>query len=215
MKKNIFFFLIFLMSFLNALYAMELTKKNDFTYEKAPLLWAARNNDTLLIKELLKYEATEINQVDHCNQTALHYIAQKKDAEIIHLLLLKPQLDASLFNNNRQTAREMIIGNSNEDKQLRLIIFARIMLNLTVKKVCLSLQDNYKYACHISTIDTNEDLNDTITNALNLIKKELKNDYENQKEDDRNLPDAAKIPDYANDDFIKQMIVLQFIKGNA
>lgn len=188
---------------------------NHYTYDEAPLLWAARNNNTKLIKELLKYDATEVNQVDHSNQTALHYMAQEKNEEIIHLLLRKPQLDASLFNNNRKTAREMIVGNSDNDQQLRLMIFARIMLNLTVKKVCSSLQDHYKYACHISTIDPNEDPQEVIKNALKAIKESLTNDHANQKEDDRNLPDSAKLPDYANDDFIKEMIILQFTKGSA
>jgi ankyrin repeat protein len=179
------------------------------------LLWAARNNNTPLIEQLLTYEDVSINYKNHYSQTALHYIAQNKNEKIIKKLLLNPQTDASIYNNKNKTAREMVNGTNEHDVELRRIIFARIMLDLTVNNTCNELKDRYAYACHIATIDSDEEKKEVIQTAIEMVKKAILNDQNNQQENDRDLPESAKLPDYADDNFIEQMIVARITKDSV
>lgn len=189
--------------------------KINSPHNETLLIWAARNNNSSLIKTLLTYDGILINLKNKYHQTALHYAAEHKNEKIIKKLLLNPQTDASILNDEHKTARDIVKGNSNQDIELRRIIFARIMLDLTVNSVCKTLQDEYAYACHIALIDTDQDQKEIILKALNKINNALKEDQDNQKEEDRDLPEAAKKPTYADDDFIKQMILLRINKGSA
>lgn len=189
--------------------------KINSPHNETLLIWAARNNNYSLIKTLLTHDNILINLKNKYNQTALHYAAENKNKKIIKKLLLNPQTDASIFNDEHKTARDMVKGSSDQDIELRRIIFARIMLDLTVNEICRNLQDQYTYACHIAEIDTDEYKKTIILDAVNTINNALEKDQNNQKEEDRDLPDSAKLPDYADDTFIKQMILLRINKGSV
>lgn len=189
--------------------------KINSPHNETLLIWAARNNNSSLIKTLLTHDNILINLKNKYNQTALHYAAEHKNEKIIKKLLLNPQTDASIFNDEHKTARDMVKGNSYQDIELRRIIFARIMLDLTVNETCNALQDKYTYACHIATIDTDEYQKKILFKAVKKINNALQKDQDNQKEEDRDLPNSAKLPDYADDDFIKQMILLRINKSSA
>lgn len=176
------------------------------------LLWAARNNKPSLVEKLLTYDDILINQKNNDHQTALHYCAHYKNEEIIKILLCNPQTDASLLNSDNKTAREMIEGNSEQDIELRRIIFARIMLDLTINSHLKEIQNNM-FIAQTSVINSPKQEKKVIEDAIATIKQVLTNDQNSQKED-RNLPDSAKLPNYADDEFIKKMILFRINNYN-
>src|SRR5690606_10994745 len=119
------------------------TINNIYRHGETQLIWAARNNKSLVVSALLSQPQLDINKQDINGKTALHYIAEHKNESIIEELLRDPRTDASLTDKNQKTSRDVILGNTEQDAKLRRIIFARIMLDWTVNKQCKKIQDTY------------------------------------------------------------------------
>lgn len=160
------------------------------------LIRATRNGENILIKKLLTYDQLNINIQDDLDKTALHYAAQYKDKKIIKKLLKDARTDTSLVDKNKKTARDLIKGNTEQDAELRRMIFARIMLDWTINKESKLIDNNFKYFLCIATIDT------TVKKIKDIILAD-------ENKQDHALPQSARLPAYADDEFIKKMFLLR------
>jgi len=190
-----------------------------FTHGETFLIWAAYHNKISLIQELMKFDNLLINKQDNDGNTALHCSASHKNITAIKKFLLDPRTDASISNKDNKTARNLIQGSTEADTELRRIIFARIMLDMTVNNTCKSIRDLY-YKAWIATMDTGHEkifiLQHFLTTicllAIDDIKSAIIQDQDNQNNGDRNLPDSAKMPQYATDKFIAKMLFYRLIE---
>jgi len=191
-----------------------LNKKNkdivqkQYSNQETILIWAARNNQSLLIEKILEFQNVSINAQKNDGNTALHLAAQTKNTTSINLLLHDHRTDASIKNYEGKTAREMIIGNTDNDKESRRKIFAKIMLDIIINNTC---NDNIYTKMLTDNNTSQEELEETITQAIDFIKNEFFKDQDKQS-DDRELPASAQFPTFAGDDFIRKTILYRLQK---
>ncbi|HJZ24413.1 MAG TPA: hypothetical protein VJ201_08250 [Candidatus Babeliales bacterium] len=131
--------------------------------------------------------------------TPLHYAATFKFTEIINLFFLDPRIDASTRNMKGKTARELIVGTTDEDYALRRKFFARASLNMVVN----SHVDKIKPAYASGYIEQ-----EIIKKTVEIIIKKAREDEQNQQADQK-LPDAAHYPDYATPEFVEKMLLFR------
>jgi hypothetical protein len=164
---------------------------------------AVKNYDLNTLQQLVADPNTNLNQTDQFDNTALHYaIAQLERIivleKMITLFLHDPRIDTSIVRKgDNRTASQMLSGG--EDPEMRKLLFARIVLDMqTNHEIGKMLLANYIYGTPL-----NKKL---IKQTVQSIKNKIHITETKQQEDERTLPEEAKLPDYATDDFIFTMI---------
>jgi hypothetical protein len=164
---------------------------------------AVRNYDLDTIQTFIDNPDANLNQKDKWGNTPLHRAVlltrdkiNNKDIiqKMIDLLLFDPRTDTSLVNDNLYTAPQLLQGG--EYPELRTKLFARNTIDMTINNEIGKILFN----SYMDTISLNDEL--IKQSATNIIKNIL-NTESSQKE---KLPEEAKLPEYANDDFIFNMI---------
>lgn len=183
-------------------------------YGNTALILAAISNKTTDIIELIKDPNVikYINAQNIYGYTALHYIAGHKNREAIDLFFLIPEVDFTLRSKNLDTAQSMITDkSSDEDKKMCNYIFARIMLDTKINEVCCDEnQQELFFPAWISQLGNPLELQALINALTQTIKNAIILDEKKQEEGGRELPESAKFPAYATDDFIYKALISRF-----
>jgi hypothetical protein len=148
-----------------------------------------------------------LNQKDQWGNTALHcgmaqlteLINKEKTVQkIIALFLCDPRTDTSITRDgDNRTACQILSGG--ECPEVRALLFARATLDVqTNHAIGKMLLESY-----INNIAINDNL---IERTVQSIKDKIQEIETVQKDNNRDLPEEAKLPGYATDDFIFTMI---------
>lgn len=184
-----------------------------------PLIIAVMKSNEQIVDLLFKEERLDPNKQNTWQMTALHYAALQNHHPMIEKFIRDPRVDASITNKNNRpkehknknhnplteannTARELLSDQTEEDHALRMRLFARITLDRQVNLQVVEMQ----LACfNPKTNDMNDD--------IQSIKQRIDQVHLKQNEsNDRKLPQQTELPDYATDEFIKQMLLLRINK---
>lgn len=167
---------------------------------------AVRNYDLDTINLFINNPDADLNQKDQYGNTALHHavITLSKPInnepllrQIILLFLRDPRTDSSIIRDtDNRTAQQLLLGG--ENPELRQLLFARATLDITTNHEIGKMFLN----SYIHNIPLNDDC---ITKTIAHIKNKI-HGTEIIQEDSRPLPEEAKLPEYATDDFIFTMI---------
>lgn len=178
------------------------------------------------LQTLLNDPNTDPNHQNKFKMTALHYAALKaveskravleaieskiaelkiaelkavesKNAEIINLLLNDPRTNSCLKNDQDKLAAHLIVGGDQCD-EIRKLLFARLTLDKNVSQEMFIMLINL----HIKKELIN---NHYINKTVDIIKRKALR-AELLQQSDRVLPEDAKLPDYAKDEFIAEMV---------
>ena len=186
--------------------ASSLLKKSP-RQKTSPLSVAIQNYDLETINLHIKNPNTNLNEQDEWGNTLLHRTVIKltepksdKDTlqKIITLLLTDSRTDTSITRglDNRQ-ASQMLSGG--DDPTMRQLLFARATLDIqTNHEIGKMLLKSY-----INNIPLDDKL---IKQTIECITQKIKTTEKVQETGERALPENAKLPEYATDEFIFEMI---------
>lgn len=169
-------------------------------WENTPLHYAALRNAQLHIRTdkladlSLRYAALRNHKLGETNKLTDHFLiyqaALENNKNIIKGLLRDCRVNAFLKNGHGNFARELAY-----EVELKRFMFARATLSNLVEEEVFDLLMNLK--------SKNEQ---ALQKAVEHVKTKYSNDHTNQ-EDYEPLPEETKLPEYATDIFIKQMIL--------
>jgi ankyrin repeat protein len=171
------------------------------------LIEAVKNCDLNAVQQHIDNPNADLNQKDQYGNTALHRIVVKLTEEtsdkpalekIIVLFLHNPRIDSSIArDSDKRTASQILSGG--ECPEIRKLLFARMTLDTqTNHELGKMLLKSY-----IDTIPLSDDL---IKQTVQSIKSRIQLTENEQTEDKRDLPEEAKLPDYATDNFVFTII---------
>lgn len=77
-----------------------------------PLIWASATGNSQVVAELLALGA-DVNHVENEGWSPLHFAALNGHYDVVRALLAQPDIDAGIYNNNDQTARDLAGAHGN------------------------------------------------------------------------------------------------------
>lgn len=161
-------------------------------FGKTLLMLAIEHDNDILVKELLAQRDIDVNKADRWDNTPLHYAALRSNEAIINLLLYDYRVNFFLKNKAKFCAHQLM---DSKCSALKVFVFARTMLDLIVIQEAYTLQINKESNDH-----------DAVSRAINTVKERIAQDHARQK-DYQALPEAAQLPMYATNEFIRKMIL--------
>ena len=81
--------------------------KGKDNLNRQPLHFAAFKGHTDVVRKLITYDVSVINEVDNVGWTALHYAAINNDQQVVELLLQQPSVDVNMKDDYGLMADEM------------------------------------------------------------------------------------------------------------
>jgi len=197
-----------------------------------PLLIATRYQDHDTIKFYLSNRYFNPNVQDLQLNTALHHAAKNRDRVAIELFIQDPRIKADMRNMDNAMARDLVFpADADRDtvddelRELKRIIFARVILGMTVEQESAELKIIYEH--HLLTSHIINRTIDRVKNKIHTMeqqqqkpllknKEEIKKENKEEKDEkdkdtnDRELPTSALLPPYATKPFIEDMIYSYF-----
>lgn len=169
------------------------------------------------VKAMLENENIDVNHQNRWGNTALHYANILHLPEVAILLLRNPRTITTIRNDDHSLAEAFIQEESPTIKELKTEktitvselkkeFFARTTLDVVVNEESFNVLVMERITRErLYDLKDNDKLAPLLDPILETIKARIKKDNENQ-EHYQEIPNECRLPQYATDDFIKQMI---------
>jgi len=170
------------------------------------------------IKEILKHENVDINHKNKWGNTALHYTGILCLPKVAVILISDIRTNTNIKNNSGLRAHDCLHEESFTEKQkiqetksitveeLRKMFFARITLDLIVEEESFHILVTEKITREkLKKLTDEKEITPFLDNILTIVKARVEKDNQNQKHY-QEIPKECRLPEYATDDFIKNMI---------